>query len=346
MKLEQSLPIASVKEHFPMQFHEFLPALLNVPPARNGGVDLGALKAKLATRGVNSRGWRLYLDYGDEPFQTLGPSLIGMERPFGSSHNAVAWLKLLQACEMDVLPPVRLVRSIADWGIPGGRLDLLPPLLLRAAWKACIAAQYSGKLLCDFVVSEIVPVARRFFESGDYRYANPQLLKAGWSALSERYFPKPDQPKPPPISIWRPPVRMVEWECFRFEALDSVNGLITEGRTMHHCIGNYGDKLNQSMLIAYSVRDRKDKMRVATMTVGEVCPGRWEIHDIKGPHNQDVPAEVEHAAYAVIRALEDAYVESESLRNHIDERRASLLAATFSSDADEEYFDDILDMDF
>ena len=333
--------------HVAMPEHEFLPALLNIPASRHGGSDLGALKAKLASRGVNSRGWRLYLDYGDEPFQTLGSSLIGMERPFGSSHNAVAWLKLLQACEMDVLPPVRLVRSIADWGIPGGRLDLLPPLLLRAAWKACIAAQYSGKLLCDFVVSEIVPVARRFFESGDYRYANPQLLKAGWSALNERYFPKePDPPKPPPISIWRPAVRMVEWECFRFEALDSVHALVAEGKAMHHCIGNYGSRLSRSMLIAYSIRDRKDKVRVATMTVGEVCPGRWEIHELKGPHNQDVPAEVEHAAYAVIRVLEDAYVESESLRNHIDERRASLLAATSSSGTDAEDFDEILDMDF
>jgi hypothetical protein len=34
-------------------------------PVEDAGVDLGRIKKALAERGVNARGWRLFLDYGD-----------------------------------------------------------------------------------------------------------------------------------------------------------------------------------------------------------------------------------------------------------------------------------------
>ena len=38
---------------------------------RRGELDLGTVKQALTQRGVNSRGWRLYLDYGDALFEQL-----------------------------------------------------------------------------------------------------------------------------------------------------------------------------------------------------------------------------------------------------------------------------------
>lgn len=119
--------------------HAALPRWFELPEGEDGAVRLGELKETLSRRGINSRGWRLYLDYGDAIFLPLGRAWIDPENhPLSAPHNAIAWLRLLQACEMDVLPPVQLVRSIAAWKVPGVRLERIPPLFLRAAWKACI----------------------------------------------------------------------------------------------------------------------------------------------------------------------------------------------------------------
>lgn len=314
-----------------------LPAWLHLPPAPDGSVDLGALKAALAACGVNGRGWRLYLDYGDTIFEPLGRRWIGNDRPLRSPHNALIWLRLLQACEMDVLPPPPLVRALGDWGIPSERLERLPPLLLRAAWKACIAADYRGEALADFIPAVITPVARRFFESGDYRNPDTQRLKAGWETLQRHYAPPPP-PSATPAALWRPAVRQLEWGAFRLEALDTAAALVDEGEAMHHCIGSYDQRLGREMLVAFSVRKRKERQRVATVTIGEVCPGRWEVRELKGPCNAPVPADVERAAFALIRVYEDAYVEVGKIRAEIDAQRARVLK-TAATVADVEFED-------
>ncbi len=51
--------------------------------------------------------------------------------------HQVACIRILPTCEMDVLPPRELVASIRHWRIPGDLLDVVPPMFVRAAWKAC-----------------------------------------------------------------------------------------------------------------------------------------------------------------------------------------------------------------
>ena len=225
-----------------MPSHIFLDVWLELPPGSPGEVDLSMLRAELTGQGVNGRGWRLYLDYGDALFSPLSPRWIFASRPARTIHNAVVWLKLLQACEMDVLPPPSLVRSLTEWGVPDNQLALLPQLLLRAAWKACIAVEYSDGCLSDFIAREIVPVARRFFASGDYQQPNQQRLKSGWDALKRHYFPPVPKKVLPPGADFCSPIPRVEWGRYRFGALESVAALASEGEAMKNCIGSYGPR--------------------------------------------------------------------------------------------------------
>lgn len=84
----------------PEAVYSQLPLWLDPRRRENAPVDPGTLKAELARLGINSRGWRLYLDYGDALFLPLGRPWIHTDQPFSSGPNAVAYLRLLQACEM------------------------------------------------------------------------------------------------------------------------------------------------------------------------------------------------------------------------------------------------------
>jgi len=60
---------------------------------------------------------------------------------------------------------------------------------------------------------------------------------------------------------------------------------------------------------------------LATLTIHESKPGRWDIEQIKGPFNNRVPKEIEIAAFAVIRTMEDAYTDYSSVRRYLDRLR-------------------------
>lgn len=320
-----------------MTSHALLPFWLEIYPDESGDFDFKQIKSALTNQGVNGRGWRLYLDYGDDLFYPLQEAWIGEDRPFFAP-QAVTWLRILQACEMDVLPPVRLVRSIPEWGIPHSDLDLLPPLLLRAAWKACIAAQYRNELLCDFVNSDIIPVAKRYFELGAHLEPDTNQLKAGWETVKRLCFPPPPRAKripDPDVEIWTPVIRKVECGAYRFEALDSARALETEGRAMQHCIGAYSGRMAREIVMAFSIRNRKDNTRVGTMTVGEDSKGCWDLYEIRGRANQDVSVAVQQAAYAVVRMIEDAYADFKHVRTYVDERRDRVCRQVCTVDDDE-----------
>jgi hypothetical protein len=293
-------------------YHVQLPAWLGIPDG-DPGVDLGRLKKELASRGVNARGWRLYLDYGDSMFDALGKPWIDPNAPACSGANAVVFLKLVAACEMGIPPPPLLVRSISRWRIPNSKLETIPPLFLRAAWKGCVANDYAddedGIHDAQYIDEEVVPLACWYFASSHHQEPVANVLKAGWSSLERRHHEwviqrEAHSPAPPE---WLAFVRAVEWEGLCFVSLASNAALVAEGAAMNHCIGSYGEKCQSRMLRAYSVREKKTGARVATLTVEEEKPGYWKIDAIKGSHNVAVPVRVERAAWSVIRALEDAY---------------------------------------
>ena len=279
-------------------------------------VDLGELKKTLVARGVNGRGWRLYLDFGDALFAPLGKPWVHDDQPFTSGPNAIAWLRLLQACEMDVLPPPELTASIHAWLLPGGALASISPVYFRAVWKAAVATQYTGRPLEEFLREEVGLVNRWLCEAGLFLEPDPALMKAGWHKILDRakaaLTPPTAVPAPTAKQLsaceWDPYVRRIEWGGYVFVALSSAAALKEEGDAMQHCVGDYDENCRSGITRIYSVRERKSGMRVATCALECSVDDdgiTWEHDQTKGIRNAEVPREVLVATDAVLRSYLD-----------------------------------------
>lgn len=270
-------------------------------------VDLGGLKRQLSTLGVNSRGWRLFLDFGDALFLPLIEGRPGLLNNLPALSRYVAeYLCLLQACEMDVLPPAELVRSMARWAIPFDSLRLVPPLFFRATWKAAISASYALRSLDAFIDQELVPICAWFFSSGQHASGNSNRLKAGWPSLVEDYEEWQHQAaQPRGVDEWHPIVRRVAAGGFCFVALTSEPALAEEGTAMRHCVGGYANSCRSGRLRIFSVREERSHARVATLSV-RVGLAHWEVDQLKGPGNADVSDLVCQSVYGLLASLADA----------------------------------------
>ena len=301
------------------------------PGVAPGWVDLGALKAFFAAHGVPGRGWRLYLDYGDDLLEPLGEPLVSPAFPAEAASQLLNYLKLLASCEMDVLPPRPLVASMAAWAIPRRDIGVVPTNFFRTAWKACIAHEYRvpSVPLPDFLRESVVPVARWFFATERYRAESSREPLASWPSLeracrdwhAEQRLRREERDPAP--AEWPPFVTRVECGTLRFVGLASEAALALEGAAMSHCIGGYGPRCRSEMLRAYSVRDRKTGDRIATLAVRERSRGRWEVNMIRGLQNASVSQTVQLGAFAVIGALEDAHRLVSAIRAEMDRTRAT-----------------------
>lgn len=267
---------------------EDLPRWLGLVTPPDANLKLGTLKAALSKRGVGSRGWRLYLDHGDAMFKPLRKNWLDNQTTARQGVAVGAWLCVLRACEMDVLPPHELVASISEWTLPGGQLDTIPPLFLRAAWKAMVLAQYSDANVADFVQIEVIPLAQWFFQSGAFKTAGPDRLKAGWESLKRlrREFATAQAQKLSP-NDWPPIIRKFESGAFVMIALCNESELIDEGAAMDHCVGTFGNTCRFQPLRIFSIQRKKSRLRVATLAIKEVKRGHWEVDQLKGPSNAD-----------------------------------------------------------
>lgn len=314
--------------------HARLAAALGVPADARGGVDLGALKLALTQHGVNSRGWRICLDFGDALLDTVGRPWFRRMHTDGA--QAAALLRVLAACEMDVPPPRALLASLNLWRLPGRRIDALSPHFLRAAWKATLLASYEGgeEAQAAFVAREVVPVA--VWLHMEMRGSLPEAkLKAGWPALLDAAAGSA-RAQLAKIEEWPPFVPRVECDGFAFSALCSATALAIEGKTMAHCIGSYAGRCRRRLLRAFAVTHIRTSARVATLTVVEESPGRWAIDQIKGRANGEVTRRVAEAACAVVRSFEDAWTASAAMRQAMDAARRAGRALPEEDDDDDE----------
>jgi hypothetical protein len=281
--------------------------------------DQADIKQQLAAVGVNSRGWRLYVDYGYAMFLPLGQRWCDIDCHDVRGKNEVAWLKILQACEMDVLPPPQLVESIAHWHIPGKHLDVVPPLFLRLAWKACVAAQYQEDGIEDFIEQELIPLAKWFFLSRSYQTVDIHQLKAGWNCmlrLRREYVA--ELTKVMGADDWPPVLRRYESGPFTMSALSYAHQLVEEGDAMEHCVGDYEDRCRFEPLRIFSVRYKKTGQRVATLSLLEKSPGVWDFDQLKGPKNADVDLRVWQEADGLVQLMNRVSVTDIKARQFLD----------------------------
>ncbi len=277
------------------------------------------LKLELMARGVNSRGWHLYTSYGNAMFQPLGQAWCDPDFTEVRGANEVAWLKILQACEMDVLPPRELVASISQWRIPGDLLDLVPPMFVRAAWKASVAAQYHEDGIEEFVANTLIPLAQWFFVSGSYLHIQPGQMKAGLANLMRlRRESVLVEAKKHGADDWPPIVRRFESGPFDMVALSFEAQLVEEGNAMQHCVGGYGDRCRFEPLRIFSVRNKKSTQRVATLSLVEKSPGVWDFDQIKGPKNNSVDSPVWQEADGLRLLMNQISVKDLKTRQFLD----------------------------
>jgi hypothetical protein len=281
--------------------------------------DQAVIKQQLGALGVNSRGWRLYADYGYPMFVPLGQRWCDLACEDVRGDNEVAWLKILQACEMDVLPPPQLVQSMAQWHIPGDQLDVVPPLFLRLAWKACVAAQYQADGLEDFIEEELKPLAQWFFVSRAYKTVDVHQLKAGWSCMVRlRREHVAELARKMGADDWPPVLRRYESGAFTMSALSYEQQLVEEGDAMEHCVGEYAERCRFEPLRIFSVRYKKTGQRIATLSLIEMKPGVWDFDQLKGPKNAEVDLQVSREADGLRHVMNHVSRSDVRTRNFLD----------------------------
>lgn len=267
--------------------------------------DEKALRAVLAAHGVSARGTRLYLDYGDRLFAPLGPAWIQRHDCARSRASAIAWLRLLQGCEMDIAPPPAFARAIAECCRPKAELGNVPVALFRAAWRGWSQASYSGQSAADFVHDELKPVFRWALHRQQKHGLDPNQVRRGWAWLRKAW--QDDcrlHALPPPQREWAAACPDAIFKSVRLIPLTSEAALIDEGEVMAHCIAGYflPNCLGKNAQV-YSARDPKTLERLATVALVVGDDGSWVIDDVKAKSNRDAAPDVHAAAKALVATI-------------------------------------------
>jgi hypothetical protein len=232
---------------------------------------------------------------------------------------AIAWLCVLQACEMDVLPPHELVTSIGEWKLPDCQLGAIPPAFLRAAWKATVMAEYDDVDAEDFILTDVIPIAQWFFLSGAYRTTGPNRLKAGWESLKRlrREFVNVESQK---LSAedWPPIIKKFESGRFVMLALCRESELEEEAEAMSHCVDTFGDICRFQPLRIFSIQLKKNRPRVATLSIKEMKGGNWVVDQLKGPLNADVGHGLWEDIDGLLQIVDLVSRQDTKLRNFLD----------------------------
>lgn len=267
--------------------------------------DNKALRAVLAAHGVSAKGARLYLDYGDRLFAPLGPVWIQRHDCARSRTSAIAWLKLLQACEMDIAPPPAFACAIAECCRPEAGLDSVPVALFRAAWRGWSQASYGGQSAADFARDELKPVFQWALRHHATRELDSNQARRGWAWLRKAW--QDDcrlRALPPPAREWRAACPDAIFKGVRLIPLTSKAALEDEGEVMEHCIADYflDSTLGKGAQV-YSARDPKTLERRATVALVVGDDGSWGIDDVKAKSNHDAAPAVHAAARALVATI-------------------------------------------
>ncbi len=260
----------------------------------------GDLMRWLEPQGLRPSAWKPCSEYGDVVFEMLGPTWIDDARPAQSVRNVITYLNLLDACGMggNFLPPIALVRSMPEWGIPGQCLDFVHPNFFRALWGACTIAAYrlpnSQHAVEKFVRKAMMAPVRWYFSTGHHldETFNDYLKTRGWLELHGQ--PQDWKAKQEEIWMWRErdSPAPAEWPSiaeeteiggYRIVPLRSRRALMLESAALGHCIKTYLERCRSGKIQAFSVRKPPDLWWPrATMTLKKTEDGSWSYDHLEG----------------------------------------------------------------
>ena len=296
--------------------HSLMMYLLGLTEESGETVDMGILKKAMKARGVNQRGWRLYADYGDRLYMPV----LNHAEARNFTAQAIDWIQVLQACEMDVPPPLYLSKAVTSWPLFGSTTAEIPPLFLRAVWKAAICMEYQEAKVQTFLDEDVFFVATWYFSQGGIEKVSNGQLKAGWETIWKIYEEDLRLPQNTERTSWRSWVNRVEYDGYVFEALTSPMALYREGKTMEHCIAIYTHGCRLGRQRVYAVTEKRTGGRAATMTVKLNTANVWEVDEVHGPENDDVSERLLLSTDAVCRSLNDLYRMSWKIRGAMNQQ--------------------------
>ncbi len=267
--------------------------------------ELAVLKKAMKERGVNQRGWRLFVDYGDLLIIPIVDHIASKSSNKARAMEGIRWLCVLQACEMDVPPPLKLSQSVAQWPLPGKTIADIPPLFLRTVWKAVLRKEYEKEDVQVFLEEDVLFFATWYLARGGKEKVSDAQLKAGWDTVWRVYEEDLRLPRNTDFSSWESWVNRVECDGYVFQALNSPAALYQEGTTMEHCIADYTHGCRVGKYRVYAVYGKKTDECVATLTVNFSAPDLWQLDEIHGPGNKEVSDRVLGASDSVCRSLND-----------------------------------------
>jgi hypothetical protein len=266
--------------------------------------DTDAIKAMLTRLGVNQRGWRMLLSFGESLFSPLMGSFMQERRPLSAIENFSAFLRLVQQCEMDVPPPRELSQTWAQMTYPSSAFHLndVPLCIFRAVWLEAVRRQYQGCAFTELLEKELPLVVRWGLLSA--QVIHPNQLRHPWvwfhqqaSNWSERcaHVLYMDE--------WSPLLRTaIEDEGVRVVELLSAEAVQDEARIMRHCIDNYLDACEEGDYRVFSVQRITTGERLVTIGIF-IEDGRWKIEDVREQGNEEAPEAFWEMAESVLHSV-------------------------------------------
>jgi len=298
--------------------HSWLPYWLRLGGHAAPDDEPAKIKDCLTKLGINSRTWKLYAEYGDRLFHPLSNGLLSPEDPEASLANAIAYLRLLNGCEVDMAPPPELAAALSQCNLPDQSIAAMPIAVFRGAWRGLVEAGYRGMTARAFVVAEFIPVMRWYFADGRGRGLDLSRGKAGWSWLRGRWSEEqarralPAGPKE-----WPTPLRGAQIGNVRFIPLQSTTALEDEGRVMRHCVGELAECCLKGCINVFSVRNAKTLDRIATLAL-RAEEGNWAIAELKAEQNHSPEEYVTRSAMSLLSCLAESAPAPRGTRENCD----------------------------
>jgi hypothetical protein len=284
-------------------------SLLNAT-ADTSEIDLNDLKSILNSLGVNQRGWRLMVDYWGALMAPLRGTLIVETRLFGSLENLAIYLRLLQQCEMDLIPPPAFVRTWIQLSQNDccQHLQDVSASLFRVTWKECVRRQNSSQHLEKFLDEELPAVVRWYFRTDQQRKLDDNQIKRGWSYLHQEYLAWRERCtyKAPTARKWQALLEeQVVIDGVRVVELLNFDQVHEEGKVMRHCVIDTVINCKHDKYRVFSLRDAETNERMATLGI-IFSDGDWCIDDMRAQDNDDPLAELGDVAVAIESLCRDS----------------------------------------
>jgi hypothetical protein len=274
-------------------------AALFADPTHAEGTQPDALRKALKGLDVGSRAWRLYVEVGDTLIEPLADGLSRVSLVI-ARREVAAFLRLVQAGEMDVPPPWQLVEALQQLRLPRPVCEHVPPYLFRALWKECAQRLYARKAVRSWLQQEAIPLVEWFVRSGQDATMDANRRRASWRFFEQCHKSWLYEPAHPHgRRCWPAVLRRFETGPFLVQELSTEAALYAEGEAMMHCVAAWvGDCLGDGTHV-FSVRERRTGVRLATLALQADDELGWQIIELKGPRNAAVSTMVQELATMV-----------------------------------------------